>query len=113
MTTPNLDLPQMPQNTLQPSSDFNLAMQALDALVQLVPLDKDLTAPPTTIAGDAGKTWIVGPSATGAWSGHDDKIALCTGANLWAFYEPKAGWRAYLQDEDLDYRFVTGAWTAI
>lgn len=31
------------------------------------------TAPPAT--GPAGETYIIGPAATGAWSGHDGKIA--------------------------------------
>lgn len=113
MSTPNLSMPSMPQNSMQPSVPFNDSMQLLDALVQLVPLDKDLTTPPTTVSGDAGKTWIVGAAATGAWAGKDGQIALCTGADLWRFIVPRAGWRAYLQDEDADYRFVSGAWALI
>lgn len=113
MATPNLNLPNMPQNTFQPSVDFNAAMQELDALVQLVPLDKDLSAPPATVAGDAGKTWIVGPAPTGAWAGKAGNIALCTGENLFVFYVPKVGWRAYVQDEDVDYRYKLAGWTLI
>lgn len=113
MSTPNLNLPEMPQNSMQPSVPFNASMQILDALTQLVPLDKDLTAPPVTVAGDVGKTWIVGPAATGAWAGKAGQIAICTGATLWAFSVPKAGWRAYVQDEAKDYRYLAGLWTLI
>lgn len=113
MSTPNILLPEVPQNTLQPSVPINKSMQIIDALIQLVPLDKDLTAPPTTVDADAGKTWIVAASATGAWSGKDNQVAICVGANLWEFRAPKAGWRAYLQDEDADYRFISGSWTLI
>jgi hypothetical protein len=109
-TTPNLDLPQMPQNSLQPSVPYNEAMQLLDAIVVLVILDKDLTAPPTTLITDAGKRWIVGPAATGAWAGHDDDIALCTGADLWTFFTPKAQWRGWVTDEGKWYRFTGSAW---
>lgn len=113
MATPNLALPQMPQNSFQPSVDFNAAMQQLDVLVQLVPLDKDLVAPPDTTAADAGKTWLVPAGATGAWAGHATHVALCTGANLWTFYVPKIGWKAYVQDEDKDYRFKAAGWILI
>jgi hypothetical protein len=109
-TTPNLDLPQMPQNSLQPSVPYNEAMQLLDAIVVLVILDKDLTTPPTTLIADVGKRWIVGPAATGLWTGHDNDIALCTGADLWAFFTPKAQWRGWITDESKWYRFTGSAW---
>lgn len=113
MSTPNLGLDEMPQNSFQPSVPFNADMQLIDALMYLAPLDKDLTTPPTTVAGDAGKTWIVGTAPTGAWAGHATHIALCTGAGLWRFFPPKAGWRAYVQDEAADYRYVGSAWVII
>lgn len=113
MSTPNVNLDEMPQNSMQPSVPFNADMQLLDALLFLAPLDKDLTAPPTTVAGDAGKTWLVGGAATGAWSGKDGQVALCTGADLWRFFSPKVGWRAFVQDEAADYRYVAGAWSLI
>lgn len=113
MSTPNLNLPEMPANSFQPSVPFNESMQILDALVQLVPQDKDLTAPPATVAGDAGKTWLVAAAPTGAWAGHAQHIAICTGAGLWAFVVPKAGWCAYVQDEAKDYRFLAGVWVLI
>lgn len=108
--TPNLDLPQMAQNTLQPSVSFNEAMQILDALVLLVVQDKDLTAPPATTMADAGKRWIVGVAATGAWAGHDNEIAICTAADLWSFFVPRAEFRARVLDEAKYYRFDGAAW---
>lgn len=113
MTTPNLNLPQMPQNTFQPSVDFNSAMQIIDALLGLAPLDKDLNIPPTTTAGDAGKTWIVGLTPTGAWAGQTNKIAVCTGANLWTFLNPKNGLLARVQDEAKFYFYDGAIWTLL
>lgn len=110
MSTPNLGLAQVPTGTLEPSIPINDALQLLDAVVQLTVQDKDLTAPPTTVGGDVGKRWIVGGSATDAWSGHDDDIALCTGADLWRFITPSEGWRADVRDEDATYRFDGSAW---
>lgn len=113
MSTPNLVIPEMPQNSMQPSVPFNDAMQLLDALVQLVPLDKDLNAPPTTVSGDVGKTWLVGPAPTGDWAGHAGEVALCTAAGLWRFVTPRAGWRAFVQDEGEDYRYNGSTWVLI
>ncbi len=112
-TTPNLDLELVPSNSLQPSVPVNDALQVLDALVQLAVEDKDLTAPPTTTSGDAGKRWIVGSSATGDWAGHDDEIALCTGSGMWRFIPPREGFRAWVIDEAEDYRYTSGAWSVI
>lgn len=108
--TPNLKLPTMPSNSFQPSVPYNEAMQLLDAVAVLVLQDKDLTAPPGTVLGDAGKRWIVGPAATGAWAGHDNDIALCTGADLWLYIIPGPQWRGWVTDEGKWYRFTGSAW---
>ena len=114
MSTPNLGLETVPSNSLQPSVPINAALQVLDALVQLVIEDLDLTAPPVTTGADTGRRWVVGPAATGAWSGHDDEIALCTGANLWRFIVPQEGWRGYVLDVGEDFRFTgSGGWVSL
>lgn len=112
MTTPNLGLAEYPTGSLQPSTPYNAAMQVLDAVVRPggIIVDKDLTTPPTTVDADEGKRWIVGPASTGAWSGHDGEIALCTAATLWLFLEPSEGWRVYLLDENKDYVYSGSAW---
>lgn len=113
MSTPNIDLPTVQSGQTNLSIAFNDAMQILDALTQLVVVDKDLSAPPSTVEGDVGKRWIVASSPSGAWAGHAGEIALCVGADLWTFIEPKDGFRAYVLDEDEDYRFLSGSWTLI
>lgn len=113
MSTPNLGMPNVPTGTLEPSVPLNDALQLLDAVVQLAVEDKDLTAPPTTVSGDVGKRWIVGGSATGAWTGHDAEIALCTGADLWRYFDPKEGWVAHVSDENLRYEFDGSAWGVV
>lgn len=114
MTTPNLDLETVPSNSLQPSVPINDSLQVLDALVRPggIVQDKDLTTPPTTVIGDIGKTWIVAPSATGAWSGMDGQIALCTAAVTWRFFAPTEGWRCYVLDEDQDYIYSGSVWNS-
>lgn len=109
-TTPNLAIPEMAQNTFQPSVTFNQAMQIIDALLGLAPVDKDLSAPPTTSAINVGNTWIVGASPTGAWNGQAKSIALCTAANQWVFLPPKIGLVAFVQDETKFYVYNGTAW---
>jgi hypothetical protein len=112
MNTPNLDLPQMPQNSLQPSVPFNQAMQMLDAINPLIVLSNTVSVPPTTTDADAGKRWIVGPTATGEWAGHEDDIALCTGEALWLYLTPRTGWRGKVLSDGLYYSFTGSAWSA-
>lgn len=72
-------------------------------------LDRDLTAPP---GGESnGDCYIVGASATGAWSGQDDDIAIYDGSN-WVFYTPRIGYIAYLEDEEKLTAFKSGGWSA-
>ena len=72
-------------------------------------IDKDLTAPPGSPS--EGDRYIVGPSATGAWSGHDDDIAEYVDS-AWEFYAPAEGWRVDVKDENKQYRYSGAAWGA-
>lgn len=112
MTTPNLLLTEYPTGSLTPSVPFNDDMQALDALVHLS-VETITATPPTTVAGDVGKRWLVDASATGAWAGKDGQIALCTAANTWRFFAPAEGWRCDVRDEDIAYRYSGTAWGAM
>ena len=113
MSTPNLGLSTMPENSLQPAIPFNETLQIIDAILQGNVLDKDLTAPPTTVLADAGKRWIVGPAATGAWATKSGQIALCVGADLWYFIPPKTGFCVYVTDEARIYQYNGSAWAPV
>lgn len=111
--TPNLGLELVPSNSLQPWVAVNDALQLIDALIQLNVLDKDLTAPPATVAGDVGKRWIVPAGATDAWAGHSTDIALCIGAGQWRFIDAREGFNAWVADEAKRYNFTAGAWVMV
>lgn len=116
MSTPNLALELVPANSLQPSVPINDALQVFDALLQLAVLDKDLAAAPPTLESDSGKRWIVGSMATGEWAGKSNQVALCTGAGLWRFLQPQAGWEAIVLDEGpmgTRYRYINEAWLVV
>lgn len=107
MATPNLGLPTSPNGATDISGAYNPAMMLLDAVVQMS-VQAITPTPPTTVApGDVGKVWLIGPSATAAWAGKDGQVALCTAANVWAYFTPKDGWRCGSAGE-IDYRYDAG-----
>lgn len=113
MPTPNIGLPTTPTGATNISIAYNEAVQIIDALLPLVVQDKDLTTPPVTTGSDIGKRWLPASTATGAWAGHENHIALCTAANVWAFITPPPYIVAYVIDEGAEYRRVGGAWVPV
>ncbi|MEO0981639.1 MAG: DUF2793 domain-containing protein [Pseudomonadota bacterium] len=95
-TSANLDLPYILPAQAQKHVTHNEAIRALDAVVQLSVLDRDLAAPPADPA--EGDRHIVAPGASGDWSGKDGAVAAFQDA-AWAFYPPAIGWVAWLVDE--------------
>ncbi|MDX2266139.1 MAG: DUF2793 domain-containing protein [Hyphomicrobiales bacterium] len=96
--TTHLSLPYIEAAQAQKHVTHNEALRALDAIVQLSVLDRDLTAPPGSPAD--GARYLVAASPTGAWSGQAGKIAAWQDG-AWAFYTPKTGWAAWIADEQL------------
>ena len=105
--TSNLSLPFIIAAQAQKHVTHNEALRALDAVVQLSVLDKDLAAPPGSPA--EGARYIVGPSPTGAWAGQAGRIAAFQDG-AWAFYAPQEGWLAWVADEDRLYVWSGSAW---
>lgn len=95
--TPNLKLPYIMPAQAQKHVTHNEALSALDCIVQLSVIDRDLSAPPTSPAN--GARYIVAGSPSGAWSGHTNHVAAWQG-DAWVFYTPAEGWVAWVRDED-------------
>lgn len=56
-----------------------------------------------------GVKYIVAAGATGAWAGHDAKLAI--GENgAWVIYTPAEGWKIYDKNTDTDYLYSGSAW---
>lgn len=107
--TSNLKLPYILAAQSQKHVTHNEALRALDVIVQLAVLDKDLaTAPGSPVEGSR---YIVAAGATGVWSGHAGQVAAFQDG-AWAFYAPVAGWLAWVDDESLSYLFSGGGWIA-
>ena len=107
MTTPNLALPELIAAQAQKHVTVNEALRALDALVQLAVLDRDLSAPPGS--PNEGQRWLVASGASGAWAGHAQHIAAWQDGD-WEFYAPQAGWLVYVSDEGALLAFTGSAW---
>ena len=108
--TPNLKLPYIMAAQAQKHVTHNEAVRALDALVQLMVLDRDLANPPPTPAD--GDRYIVAASPTGAWAGQTGSLAAYQDG-AWAFYVPKEGTVAWLADEDVLVGYTGTAWQAV
>ncbi len=102
-----LSLPLIQGGQAQKHITHNEAIRILDALVQPVVADMDLSAPPA--APGEGDRHIVAPGATGAWEGQDGAIAVRQD-NAWAFFAPAQGWRTYVIALGADAIFDGQVW---
>ena len=107
--TPNLILPYLQAAQAQKHVTHNEAIRALDAIVQLSVLDRNLSSPPLSPAD--GQRYIVDSAATGSWMGQTNKVAAFQDG-AWSFYAPREGWSAWIADEDIDVVFNGTSWIA-
>lgn len=107
MTTPNLELPEVPEAILGASDEINEGFWALDVVVQLSVIDKDLPIPP--VDAPQGSRYIVPVGGTGPWALWDRAVAYLSPQG-WRAYRPRFGWKAYVQDEQKDYLYDGTAW---
>ena len=91
-----------------------LANPRLLALVQTRVVDRDLTAPPgSPIYGDI---YIPKATATGAWAGKENFLAVYTGqvsGSGWYFITPMNGMTASIIDEGVTVRYSGVAWVPL
>jgi hypothetical protein len=85
--TPNVGLPLVPENTLDPAAGLNRALIEADALIQTAVISMALSAPPGSPAD--GDLYIVAGPGTGAWATLDDYLVryVAEGA-FWQSYAP-------------------------
>lgn len=105
--TANLSLPYIMPSQAQKHVTHNEALRALDAIVQLAVLDRNLTAPPAAAA--QGDRYIVAASASGEWSGRAGCIAAWQDGG-WVFFDPRLGWLCYVIDEQALIYWTGAVW---
>jgi hypothetical protein len=108
--TARLNLPYIAPLQAQKQVTYNEAMSALDQLVQPSVKSRSVAAPPGSPA--EGDTYIVAPSATGAWAGKDGEFA-CWLNDAWGFRAPADGWLAYVVDDAALAVRQAGAWQSL
>lgn len=109
-TTANLQLPYLMPSQAQKHVTHNEALALLDAIVQLMVLDRDLTSPPGAPA--EGDRYIVAAGATDAWDGQDGRIAARQDG-AWIFLSPGTGWLAWVADEGEFFHYTGSAWAPV
>lgn len=75
---------------------------------RLIVENQTTTSPPGSPT--VGTAYVIGPSATGGWSGLDGKIAICEVAGSFVVYTPTNGWAAYDKALNNEYIFNGSAW---
>lgn len=76
----------------------------------IIPVADRLSAPPVSPA--QGSLYLLTAAPSGAWSSYaQHDVVQYTGAG-WVNFTPytDSGWRAYVQDENLNYQFQDSAW---
>lgn len=102
MTTQRLLLVEPPDSSIPIAPEMRETFRVLDVVATgwIVVLSATTTAPPASpLQGDS---YIVPGSATGAWSGHQNHLAIYT-ANGWIFRAPRYGWIAVVADQNTPY----------
>jgi hypothetical protein len=104
--TPRLFLPFIAAAQAQKHVTHNEALMDLDAIVQLGVMARQ-SAPPASPA--PGDRYIVGASASGAFAGKSDLVAVFDD-NVWRFLTPKAGWMAWSIQDSAIFVFNGTGW---
>lgn len=107
--TANLALPLIAAAQASKHVTHNEALIALDSLVQLACLDKDLTAPPGG-PQEGDRYLVAAANPTGAWAGLSGQIVRYQDGH-WIGFPPRTGWFAWIADEADIYVYTGTAWT--
>lgn len=105
--TPHLNLPYISAAQAQKHVTHNEALRALDAIVHLSVLDRDLSTPPSS--PNEGDRYLVASNAMGDWSGQDHNVAAFQDG-AWGFYTPNTGWLAWIIDEAILVGWDGSSW---
>lgn len=114
MTTPNLELLEWQQNQAEPHVTYNISMRVLDCLTQLSVKSRTTNGPPT--GNMDGDCYILTATPSGDWADFDQNDVVMYIENSWHRRTPRDGWKAWVQDDAEDVRFLGGSpsgWTPV
>lgn len=113
-TTPRVGATDWAAAQASPWIAHNEALRRIEAGAGRYPVADRVTAPPGSCAD--GANYIIIATATGAFAGKEDQIATAVGVNAasgWLYNTLGAideGTVAYVQDEDVEYKWSGSAW---
>jgi hypothetical protein len=105
--TIRLGLPLVQAAQAQKHVTVNAGLERLDALVQLRLMSASMPTPPEPADG----VYAVPSGATGAWAGHEGKVAIAANGG-WEFVTPVLGWSAWIVDVGAGAVFDGSEWVA-
>lgn len=107
--SPRLGLDYLMPAQAQKHVTVNESFRRLDALVQMSAASRTVVDQPAD--PDDGAIWIVPPSATGAvWSTFGENEIAVFRDTSWVSIPPRAGWRCWIEDEDVLVVFDGTEW---
>ena len=104
--TPRLALPLLFVGQAQKEDFVNEALAMVDGLMHCA-VENQLIAPPATPTD--GQAWLIGTSATGAWSGQDGNLALRQ-LDQWLFVVPRDGMQCLNKATGQQITRIAGTW---
>lgn len=95
-------MPEISESQASKYMTHNEALRIADVLIQPVAISDVVSTPPGSPSD--GDMYIVGPTATGAWTGHEDDLAFCW-VTTWLFIAPLEGFHVWLLSEDAYFMY--------
>lgn len=117
MTTTPRGAPELVSAQALPETTVNEQIRRTEAGAGRFVIADRVTAPPGSCVD--GAAYIIIATATGTFAGKENKIAVAVGTNAasgWYYRTPGTadeGIDAYVQDEDVNYRWSGSAWASI
>lgn len=105
--SPNLNLPYIMPSQAQKHVTHNEAIKQLDAIVQLAVISSAQNTPPT--AQQEHDRYIIANNPTGEWAQYEHNVAIFQDG-AWQFLLPKAGWRAWVNADNILIVWNGTAW---
>lgn len=108
--SPNLSLPYLLASQSQKHVTINEALNIIDGVLMLCVKSRNLASPPSS-PNDADR-YIIGANASQAWASKSGQIAVYQNLG-WAFMNPKPGFIAFCEDEEIFLSYNNQAWSPI
>ncbi|MEL6287342.1 MAG: DUF2793 domain-containing protein [Pseudomonadota bacterium] len=109
-STANLDLPYIAPAQAQKHVTHNEALRKLDTLVQLTLASRGVLEIPQDPADPT--CYAVPTNAVGAWADRAGEVA-CFTDGAWTYVMPRAGWRAWVEDEAVLVVWNGSTWSEV